>query len=214
VQAATLKTFTSDGCSSSPDGLFFVNEFVECCINHDLQYWKGGSEEERLQADSDFKMCMGTKTLPEVADIYYNSVRVGGNPALQAPWAWGYGWSPLPSAHALTKSEQKEVQAKIPNMALPIPLIKTYETELAKITAIKIYLSFMFDFTPETVGSIHRVIQPKLDGVRAVQDVPVGNYFMVTSGLCPQGYYIADTTELSSGVISLKAFGSCSAKQP
>ena len=47
-----LKPFTSDGCSVFPDGnLEQQSLWVNCCIRHDLAYWKGGTYEERLASD-------------------------------------------------------------------------------------------------------------------------------------------------------------------
>jgi len=50
--AAELKPFTTDGCSAFPDGTPAHRDlWLNCCIQHDLAYWKGGTHTERLNAD-------------------------------------------------------------------------------------------------------------------------------------------------------------------
>ena len=42
-----LSPFTSDGCSLFPDSsLINKDDWCECCFQHDLAYWKGGTKEE------------------------------------------------------------------------------------------------------------------------------------------------------------------------
>ena len=41
--AADIAPFTSDGCSSFPDGTPANQSlWLECCVRHDLAYWRGG----------------------------------------------------------------------------------------------------------------------------------------------------------------------------
>ena len=43
-----LRPFVSDGFSVFPDGAIRQSTlWLKCCIAHDLDYWKGGSYEER-----------------------------------------------------------------------------------------------------------------------------------------------------------------------
>ena len=54
-----LADFTSDGCSLFADGTFENPElWKECCIRHDIAYWRGGTEKEREKADLVFKSCI------------------------------------------------------------------------------------------------------------------------------------------------------------
>ena len=44
--------FTTDGCSLFPDrALVGRADWCDCCLAHDLAYWRGGTEEQRLTAD-------------------------------------------------------------------------------------------------------------------------------------------------------------------
>ena len=58
--AEQLQLFTSDGCSSFPDGTFEQNTlWLNCCTAHDYEYWKGGSYIERLASDKALKIANG-----------------------------------------------------------------------------------------------------------------------------------------------------------
>ncbi len=55
-QSTNLAHFSSDGCSLLMDGTFENPElWKECCLTHDIAYWKGGTEENRHEADLAFK---------------------------------------------------------------------------------------------------------------------------------------------------------------
>lgn len=211
TQARGLSPFVSDGCSSSPDGFVPGVELLECCIAHDIQYWKGGTYEEKEVADSEFKMCLYRKTLPVIADAYYESVKIGGLKELKAPWAWGYGWAPLRDYAPLSQIEKQEVQAKLPNLQLPLPLAKTYEMEEPRIAILKLHLQLKHGFTPTDISSVYRFVQLEAGKIQGVADVPSKKkYFQAMSASCPQGYYLVDATEyFATGALLVKAYGSC-----
>ncbi|MDY6882048.1 MAG: hypothetical protein V2J25_11065 [Desulfatiglans sp.] len=81
------KTFKTDGCSICPD-----HDWVECCIEHDLAYWMGGTREERKEADIRLKECVGEKGHVISGHIMYWGVRIGGVWWLPTPFRWGFGW--------------------------------------------------------------------------------------------------------------------------
>lgn len=114
IQSDELKLFTTDGCSSFPDGTFNQrSEWLNCCVSHDLAYWKGGTKEERLQADEALKACVESTGEPEIAKIMLAGVRVGGTPYLPTSFRWGYGWSESRGYKALNDEEKKEVKKKL-----------------------------------------------------------------------------------------------------
>ena len=81
ASADTLKPFTSDGCSSFPDGTFKQkNLWLSCCQQHDLAYWQGGTYQERLQSDFALKTCVSNVGEPQIAALMLAGVRVGGTP--------------------------------------------------------------------------------------------------------------------------------------
>ena len=114
AQGDELKLFTTDGCSSFPDGTFNQrSEWLNCCVSHDLAYWKGGTKEERLQADEALKTCVTNVGEPEIAKIMLAGVRVGGTPYLPTSFRWGYGWSESRGYKALSDEEKREVKEKL-----------------------------------------------------------------------------------------------------
>jgi len=92
--ARPIKPFTSDGCSSFPNGTFEQTElWLQCCTAHDVAYWKGGTYDQRLEADEALRMCVKEVGEPEIALLMLAGVRVGGSPVWPTTYRWGYGWS-------------------------------------------------------------------------------------------------------------------------
>jgi hypothetical protein len=81
------RSFKSDGCTFWPD-----DDWLECCIYHDVSYWIGGSRQERLIADLELKKCASKKGHPVIAQIMYWGVRLGGVWWLPTRFRWGFGW--------------------------------------------------------------------------------------------------------------------------
>lgn len=85
--------FTTDGCSRAPD-----DNWLACCIVHDIPYWCGGSEADREEADRFLERCVkGQVNL--IGSFFYAGVRLGGSPWLPTPWRWGYGWEGWPNGY-------------------------------------------------------------------------------------------------------------------
>jgi hypothetical protein len=99
------------------DGTFEKPElWKECCLLHDMAYWKGGTEEERKQADLAFKACVEKKTGdPILAKLMYEAVRAGGAPHFPTWYRWGYGWPLGRGYQALTSKEEKLAELKLEN---------------------------------------------------------------------------------------------------
>jgi hypothetical protein len=55
-----LMPFTSDGCSSFPDGIPILDEakWQRCCYIHDIAYWQGGTYRQRQLADMALRACV------------------------------------------------------------------------------------------------------------------------------------------------------------
>jgi len=111
----TLTDFRSDGCSLFPDRNELSREdWCECCFEHDLIYWRGGTEQERLQADSELRECVLEKTgNSRLADLMFDGVRLGGSPYFYNWYRWGYGWSYDRKYQELSEKEKKLVQRKL-----------------------------------------------------------------------------------------------------
>ncbi len=59
---------------------------------HDLDYWKGGSEAERILSDARIQACVTAAQGRGMADYMHTNVRWGGSPYWMSTYRWGYGW--------------------------------------------------------------------------------------------------------------------------
>jgi hypothetical protein len=104
-----LRPFSSDGCSLFPDSsLVSSDDWCSCCYEHDIAYWRGGTEQEREAADLKFRSCVAGKTQNEtLAMLMYEGVKLGGSPYFYSWYRWGYGWDFDRKYEALTVSENE-----------------------------------------------------------------------------------------------------------
>ena len=102
-----LRPFSSDGCSLFPDSSVITgDDWCSCCFEHDIAYWKGGTEAEREAADRALQSCVAAKTGDELLGrMMYEGVRAGGSPYFYNWYRWGYGWDYERKYQALTPQE-------------------------------------------------------------------------------------------------------------
>lgn len=110
--ADELTDFSSDGCSLFPDSsLINSDDWCSCCVDHDIAYWKGGTEAERLTADEALRDCVLKKTGDsELAEAMFIGVRMGGSPYFKNWYRWGYGWSYERKYGALSAEEHARAE--------------------------------------------------------------------------------------------------------
>ena len=112
TSAGDLNPFQSDGCSSFPDGTLKQNQlWLSCCTEHDKTYWKGGTYQQRIDADEALRACVEKQGEPEIAELMLTGVRIGGTPYLPTTFRWAYGWPYLRGYKALTDDEMMEVES-------------------------------------------------------------------------------------------------------
>ena len=89
-----IKPFTTDGCSSiSPDGTWRdPKKWRHCCVDHDKEYWVGGTKQERWIADKELQKCIAKTGHPKYAKVAFLGVQLGGHPYSKKSYRWGYGW--------------------------------------------------------------------------------------------------------------------------
>ncbi len=105
--AAQLEPFTTDGCSSFPDGPpEDPDRWRGCCVEHDLAYWVGGSRDQRRQADDALAVCVEQAENKVLADAMWAGVRAGGSPFWFTEYRWAYGWPYTRGYRELTPEEQ------------------------------------------------------------------------------------------------------------
>ncbi len=105
-----LQPFSTDGCSLFPDRSYITKaDWCSCCLAHDLAYWRGGTEQDRLNADIALKNCVQQSTKnPVLANLMFEGVRLGGGPYFFTSYRWGYGWKVGRAYTPLTKEEGAE----------------------------------------------------------------------------------------------------------
>lgn len=113
--APTLNDFRSDGCSLFPDGdLNDRKRWCDCCLEHDIAYWRGGTRDERSAADERLRECVLRTTGNRVlADTMFAGVRVGGGPVFPTGYCWGYGWKLGRNYTPLDEVERKMADDKL-----------------------------------------------------------------------------------------------------
>jgi hypothetical protein len=79
--------FTTDGCSAWVD-----DGWVDCCVEHDILYWCGGTSTQRREADQQLRECVAREHGEGWGRTMYWGVRAGGSAWWPTPWRWGYGW--------------------------------------------------------------------------------------------------------------------------
>jgi hypothetical protein len=87
VRTHPVRPFITDGCSAWPDG----PSYLECCVEHDLLYWCGGTAAEREAADDRFGRCVAERSSSFLGAWMRLGVRIGGHPIFPTPYRWGYG---------------------------------------------------------------------------------------------------------------------------
>ena len=114
-----LKPFTSDGCSLFPDGTYAQQSlWMECCIRHDIAYWQGGTQAQRLAADQALEACVSQVGEPEIARLMLAGVRIGGSPYFPTWYRWGYGWPYQRGYAALSEQEKQQIKREIGRLKL------------------------------------------------------------------------------------------------
>lgn len=107
-----LRPFSTDGCSSSPDGIPFTSNasaLAECCVQHDTFYWLGGTVAEKTAADDHFQACLSQVAAPAVGKFYRVFVEKFGGPDSSKTYRWGYGWNYRRPYGPVTRAEEEQL---------------------------------------------------------------------------------------------------------
>ena len=114
VSASNIKDFSTDGCSSYPDGipLLETNKWFHCCFTHVISYWVGGSKAEKDHADGELNRCVSEESFPLHGKVMQIGVAAGGVPDTFFPWRWGYGFSEDRTYNKMSLEEKERVFQK------------------------------------------------------------------------------------------------------
>jgi hypothetical protein len=114
AMADELAPFTTDGCSSYPDGTYEHKRLWKaCCVAHDYAYWQGGTRDQRRVADAGLRSCIANLGKKSTAALMHFGVRIGGAPYFPTKFRWGYGWEYYRGYGELSPEELKQAQDKL-----------------------------------------------------------------------------------------------------
>jgi hypothetical protein len=122
-----LNPFITDYCT------MFVNGTREkptlwkhCCLDHDMNYWYGGSENNMDTADLRLRSCVTKVAGENWGNLIYKGVRLGHMSPIKNPRKWNWGWvSPRPEVE-LTPLEKKYVIEELKRLPFPRETIDNY----------------------------------------------------------------------------------------
>lgn len=91
--------FTQDGCTLFFDSFLWL-DFTQACLEHDIKYWLGGTEQDRLAADLALReQVIAAGPLGSLfANSMFLAVRKYGESDIVRKFHahWGYGWDARP----------------------------------------------------------------------------------------------------------------------
>lgn len=111
-----IAPFKTDYCTNYPEGTKTHPElWKHCCLIHDLNFWAGGSTQNRNKSDQNLKNCIHQSGAPITAWMMFLGVRIGSlSPIKYSNKKWGHGW-----------------KNRSPYQLLSVDEINLIETELA-----------------------------------------------------------------------------------
>lgn len=100
------RSFVTDGCTGYPDGTW-----RECCVQHDLALWAGGTSLERELADRELKSCVEEHGGQLQANLMWLGVRIGSYSPVKLPGKqWGNAWGDETRVTPLTRLEVEHLE--------------------------------------------------------------------------------------------------------
>lgn len=114
AHAYELRSFTTDYCTMYKEGTKEnPTAWRDCCIEHDIYYWAGGTIQARDVADLRLKECVQEKGYPSYANTIYNGVKLGHLSPIKSEYPWNNGWIGKKKNLPLTESEKQIVRDAI-----------------------------------------------------------------------------------------------------
>ena len=101
---AKLEPFETDTCTFFIDG-----SWSECCIEHDVRYWLGGTKEKMDESDLKLKKCVEEKSNNIWSSLIYQGVRIGHLSPIKSKYEWAWGWSEKDKKFSPLDKKQKAI---------------------------------------------------------------------------------------------------------
>lgn len=107
LQAAIkLKSFETDYCTMFLDGPpDRAGLWKHCCLEHDVRYWFGGTQNEMDISDLKLKSCVNKVAGDNWASLIYFGVRSGHHSPVKNKYQWSWGWEKKREMKPLSKEE-------------------------------------------------------------------------------------------------------------
>jgi hypothetical protein len=155
-----LHEFTTDGCSGGAPNRITLDkkyDWMKCCIAHDVEYWMGGTEQDKKKADDSLNACVGRNSNALVGEFYEAGVSIGGSPELPTTWRWGYGWTKRNFWRVRNQEDQNkidELKTKVFSLteALTPNINDLYRQVISCVDSRNSDWSFVVDKHPEKIG--------------------------------------------------------------
>lgn len=109
-----------EGTPSKPDA------WKQCCYEHDLRFWFGGSGSQRDLADLRLKSCVEKTGHSYIAKAMYYAVRAGKYSPVKHKYKWGWGWTPYKEYESLTSDQKKVVRKKLGKLNIDPKMLKEF----------------------------------------------------------------------------------------
>ena len=91
--ANELKPFVTDYCTMFVDGTSSrPTLWRDCCVEHDIRYWFGGTNANKDKADTELKACVKKVAGITWANLIYVGVRAGHFSPIKGKYKWSWGW--------------------------------------------------------------------------------------------------------------------------
>lgn len=124
---AELKSFETDYCTYFPEGTIFrPGVWKECCFNHDLRYWFGGSKKDMKKADLKLKSCVSRKAGSFYGNMMYYGVRAGHLSPIKNKRKWSWGWKKKRSFAPLSEPEIRIINQNLDQLDLDPQFLKEF----------------------------------------------------------------------------------------
>lgn len=197
--APQLKALYSNGCSL-PDTLS-QKVYEDCCFEHDVSYWQGGSLEDKRKADTDLANCIR-------AQGAFDLTAGGWQVVLQnfAMPNWGSGWEPRRPNKPLTANEKKLISDKLREGFRQVAIIDTDSVRMKCPTNVLQVFQHMTSVKAEK----HLL---NCYGLKT-KDSRAENAFMVFSSDCENGFFTyfeeASDARSQDKKVHIGAYGMCS----
>ncbi len=120
VLLTVVHPFVTDGCTLFPEGTPRNPKlWEECCLEHDLRLWAGGTRVARKKTDRRLGDCVAEKGEPVIGKLMYWAVHVASfSPKKIKGKEWGNAWE-VSGYRKLQPAEVEEIKAELPKYSIP-----------------------------------------------------------------------------------------------